>query len=60
LVENVIWEEGLAETSEYRHIGGGGIKLLKKTKVRDFKKNFTDSQSNGGSFEKVKGGFILL
>jgi len=25
LVENVIWGEGLAKTSEYRHLGGSKI-----------------------------------
>jgi len=30
LVENVKWGEGLDENSEYRHMGGGGLKLLKK------------------------------
>jgi len=30
LVENVIWGRGWLKTSEYRHMGRGGLKLLKK------------------------------
>jgi len=30
LVENVIWGKGLAENVKYRHMRGGGLKLLKK------------------------------
>jgi len=32
LVQNVIWGEGLAENVRIPSYGGGGLKLLKKTK----------------------------